>query len=70
MCRRCVDVVWGVCDVCDVCAIHVQGVCGVCGVGALCVGVSSARTSVLFSSVSSWPCQAEVSFPEASPQLL
>lgn len=51
------DVVW---DVCDVCVIYVQVVCGVCGGGTLCVGVSSARTSVLFSSVSSWPCQAEV----------
>lgn len=57
MCRRYVDVVW---DVCDVCVIYVQVVCGVCGGGTLCVGVSSARTSVLFSSVSSWPCQAEV----------
>ena len=60
-----------VCDVCRVCEVcEVEGwgcvcvgvcrMCVACEVEVWCVGVSSAHISVLFSSVSSWPCLAEV----------
>ena len=66
---------YGVCEY-EMCAQDVCGLCGggtvcvsmrcvcrtcvACVVEVWCVGVSSARISVLFSSVSSWPCLAEV----------
>ena len=53
-CVRCVRWGWG-CVCVGVCRM-----CVACEVEVWCVGVSSAHISVLFSSVSSWPCLAEV----------
>lgn len=59
MCVVCVDI----CEV--LCGMYVAVVCGVwcvCGgcMVCVCVFVSFALISVLFSSVGSWPCLAEV----------
>lgn len=51
--KRCVGCMWLWSGVCGVCVWWMRGVC-------VCVCVPFALISVLFSSVDSWPCLAEV----------